>query len=113
MISFSKYIEKTFYNEIYDASEKYFLGNLEELGITYDYDGEVEVTDVDFKYVYAGHHGDGEIDIDILTDVYAVVTERTNHYENIIEKNRWLRVSAVGKPDAGIKNFKIPKKCTY
>lgn len=113
MISFSKYIEKTFYNEIYDASEKYFLGNLEELGITYDYDDEVEVTDVDFKYVYAGHRGDGEIDIDILTDVYAVVTERTNHYENTIEKNRWLRVSAIGKPDAGIKNFKIVKVDTY
>ena len=107
MISFSKYIEKTFYNEIYDASEKYFQGNLEELGITYDYDGEVEVTDVDFKYVYAGHRGDGEIDIDILTDVYATVVERNNHYENTKEKNRWLRVSAIGKPDAGIKNFRI------
>ena len=48
MISFTKYIEKTFYDEIYDASEKYFLGNIEELGITYDYDDEVEVTDVEF-----------------------------------------------------------------
>ena len=29
-----------------------------------------------------GHRGDGEIDIDILTDVYATVVERNNHYEN-------------------------------
>ena len=48
-----------------------------------------------------------------MTNVYAVVTERTNHYENTIEKNRWLRVSAIGKPDAGIKNFKIVKVDTY
>ncbi|MFS1663240.1 ImmA/IrrE family metallo-endopeptidase [Streptococcus sp. zg-JUN1979] len=113
MISFTKYIEKTFYNEIYKASEDYFLDHLEELGITYDCDDEVEVTDIDFKYVYAGYRGDDEVDIDILTDVYAVITERTNHYENINDKNRWLRVSAIGKPDAGIKNFRIVKVDAY
>lgn len=113
MISFTKYIEKTFYNEIYEASEDYFLDHLDDLNITDDYDDEVEVTDIDFKYVYAGHRGDGEIDIDILTDVYAVITERTNHYENTSDKNRWLRVSAIGKPDAGIKNFRIVKVDTY
>lgn len=112
MISFSKYIKKTFYNEIYEASEQYFIEHLEDLGITYDYD-EVEVTDVDFKYVYAGHRGDGEIDIDILTNVYAIVTERTNHYENTIDKNRWLRVSCIRKPDAGIKNFRVVKVDCY
>lgn len=113
MISFTEYIGKTFYNEIYEASEEYFLDHLDDLNITDDYDDEVEVTDIDFKYVYAGYRGDGEIDIDILTDVYAVVTERTNHYENAIEKNRWLRVSAIGKPDAGIKNFRVVKVDTY
>lgn len=112
MISFTKYIEKTFYNEIYEVSEEYFLDHLEELGIAYDYE-EVEVTSIDFKYVYAGHRGDGEIDIDILTDVYSVVTERTNHYENTRDKNRWLRVSAIGRPDAGIKNFRIVKVESY
>ncbi|MEQ9809721.1 ImmA/IrrE family metallo-endopeptidase [Streptococcus jiangjianxini] len=112
MISFSKYIEKTFYNEIYEASEQFFNEHLEDLGITYDYD-EVEVTDVDFKYVYAGHRGDGGIDIDILTDVYAMVTERTNHYENTIDKNRWLRVSCIGEPDIGIKNFRVVKVESY
>lgn len=113
MISFTNYIKKTFYNEIYEASENYFLENLEALGITDDNDDEVEVTDVEVKYVYAGHRGDGEIDIDILTDVYATVTERTNHYENTSDKNRWLRVSCIGKPDAGIKNFRVAKVDAY
>lgn len=113
MISFTNYIKKTFYNEIYEASENYFLENLEALGITDDNDDEVEVTDVEVKYVYAGHRGDGEIDIDILTDVYATVTERTNHYENTSDKNRWLRVSCIGKPDAGIKNFRVIEVDAY
>ena len=64
-------MEKTFYNEIYNASEEYFLDHLEELSITCDCDDEIEVMDIDFKLIYAGHRGDGEIDIDILTDVYA------------------------------------------
>ena len=113
MISFTRYIEKTFYNEIYNASEEYFLDHLEELSITCDCDDEIEVMDIDFKLIYAGHRGDGEIDIDILTDVYATVVERNNHYENTKEKNRWLRVSAIGKPDAGIKNFRIIKVDAY
>lgn len=82
MISFSKYIEKTFYNEIYEASENYFLDHLEDLGITNNYDGEVEVIDVEVRNVYAGHRGDGEIDIDILTNVYATVSETTYYRED-------------------------------
>lgn len=113
MISFSKYIEKTFYNEIYEASENYFLEHLDDLGIICDYDDEVEVTDIDFKYVYAGNRGDGEIEIDVLTDVYATITERTNHYENISDENRWLRVSCIGRPEAGIKNFRIVMVDSY
>lgn len=113
MISFRKYIEKTFYNEIYEVSENYFLDHLDDLGITYDYDDEVEVIDIDFKRVYAGNRGDGEIEIDVLTDVYATVTERTNHYENTRDKNRWLRVSCIGKLDAGIKNFRVVKVDSY
>ena len=113
MISFSKYIEKTFYNEIYDASEGYFLDNIEDLGIIDSDDDEVEVVQIDVKNVYAGLRDDGEIDIDILTNVYATVIERTYHYENTTDKNRWLRVSCVGKPDAGIKNFRVIKVDTY
>ncbi|MDO8139818.1 ImmA/IrrE family metallo-endopeptidase [Streptococcus mutans] len=113
MISFSKYIEKTFYNEIYEASENYFLDHLEDLGITNNYDGEVEVIDVEVRNVYAGHRGDGEIDIDILTNVYATVSETTYYREDEVEKNRWLRVSCAGKPDAGIKNFRVAKVDAY
>ena len=113
MISFTNYIKKTFYNEIYEASENYFLENLEALGITDDNDDEVEVTDVEVKYVYAGHRGDGEIDIDILTNVYATVSETTYYREDEVEKNRWLRVSCAGKPDAGIKNFRVAKVDVY
>ena len=112
MISFSKYIEKTFYNEIYEASEEYFLEHLEDLRVPCD-SVEVEVTDVDFKHVYAGHREDGEIDIDILTDVYATVTERTNNYENTSDMNRWVRVSCIGKPDAGIKHFRVVNVDAY
>lgn len=112
MISFRKYIEKIFYNEIYEASEEYFLEHLEDLGVPCD-SVEVEVTDVDFKHVYAGHRGDGEIDIDILTDVYATVTERTNNYEKTSDMNRWVRVSCIGKPDAGIKHFRVVNVDAY
>ncbi|HFU4519406.1 TPA: ImmA/IrrE family metallo-endopeptidase [Streptococcus suis] len=109
MISFTKYIKKTFYNEIYEASEEYLLAHLEELGITCDYDDEVEITDIDFKSIYAGRRGDGEIDIEILTHVHAEVTNHTNDDERTSDKHCWFRVSAIGRPDAGIKNFRIVK----
>ena len=77
------------------------------------HDGEVEVIDVEVRNVYAGHRGDGEIDIDILTNVYATVSETTYYREDEVEKNRWLRVSCAGKPDAGIKNFRVVKVDVY
>lgn len=73
MISFTSYIKNTFYNDIYKASEEYFLEHLEDLGVIDNDDDEVEVTDIEVMYVYAGKREDDEIDIDILTNVYATV----------------------------------------
>ena len=73
MISFTSYIKNTFYNDIYKASETYFLEHLEDLGVLDNDDDEVEVTDIEVKYVYAGNREDDEIDIDSLTNVYATV----------------------------------------
>lgn len=113
MISFTSYIKNTFYNDIYKASEEYFLENLEDLGVIDNDDDEVEVTDIEVMYVYAGKREDDEIDIDILTNVYATVFGYNYNRDSPYEKNRWLRISCIGKPDAGIINFRIKKVDSY
>lgn len=113
MISFTSYIKNTFYNDIYKASEEYFLEHLEDLGVIDNDDDEVEVTDIEVMYVYAGKREDDEIDIDILTNVYATVFGYNYNRDSSYEKNRWLRISCIGKPDTGIKNFRIKKVDSY
>ncbi len=113
MISFTSYIKNTFYNDIYKASEEYFLEHLEDLGVIDNDDDEVEVTDIEVKNVYAGKREDDEIDIDILTNVYATVFGYNYNRGSAYEKNRWFRISCIGKPDAGIKNFRVRKIDSY
>ena len=113
MISFTNYIKNTFYNDIYNASEEYFLEHLEDLSVIDNDDDKVEITDIEVMYVYAGNREDDEIDIDILTNIYATVFGYHYNRDSAYEKNRWLRISCIGKPDAGIKNFRVKKVEPY
>lgn len=114
MTSFTEYIKSNFYNALYEAGEDYFLEHLDELNITLGYDEEeVEVYDVEIEYVYAGNRGDGFINIDVLLNVYASIRYANNHDEIEETRNRWLRLSCKGKPEAGIKNFEIIEISSY
>lgn len=103
----AEYIKENFYDKIYIASKSYFLDNLENLGISNDFNEDIEVVDMDIMRVYAGQHDGHEIAIDVLANLYASVTQRNNHFEDTNEMNHWVRVKCFARPEAGLKDFRI------
>lgn len=115
MASLKEYIKKYFLNDITKAGEAYFLKNAVDLDISVHRDSEeISITYSNIHEVYAGNRNDELIDIDILLDIYAIVSWSPSSCESLsARKNQRLRIYCTALVDAGIKNLQIRNISPY
>lgn len=112
MASFTKYIKKNFYNQLYDASEEFVLDNLDELGLV-EYNETAEVYDAEIMNVYADFQEGNCLHFDVLMNNYIQVKSADNHNDSEDSRNRWVRIKCSGVLDAGVKDFQIKEVLPY
>ncbi|CDG05790.1 helix-turn-helix domain-containing protein [Lactococcus lactis] len=112
MSSFTKYVKKYFYNQLFSASEKFILTNLDELGLI-EADEEVEIYDAEIMNVYADYSNEDLLNFDVLVNNYILVKTADNHHDEEDTRNRWVRVRCSGILNAGVQNFTIKQVSSY
>ena len=112
MSSFTKKKKKYFYNQLFSASEKFILTNLDELGLI-EADEEVEIYDAEIMNVYADYSNEDLLNFDVLVNNYILVKTADNHHDEEDTRNRWVRVRCSGILNAGVQNFTIKQVSSY
>ncbi|MGY3707313.1 MULTISPECIES: hypothetical protein [Lactococcus] len=109
MASFTKYVKNKFYNQLFNASDKFVVMHRKELGF---YSGWVETYDLEVKHVYARNSSTEELDFDAIVncDISLKAWRDSNDGEL---RNRWLRIRCCGVLDPGIKGFRIRQVQQY
>lgn len=109
MASFTKYVKNKFYNQLFDASDKFVVMHRKELGF---YSGWVETYDLEVKHVYARNSSTEELDFDAIVNCDISLKALRDSSDGEL-RNRWLRIRCCGVLDAGIKGFRIKQVQQY
>lgn len=115
MASITQYVKEHYFNEIAEAGKEYFLKHAHILGVAMGVASEVVTVEYSkIEYVTAGNRNDELIDIDVLLNVYAEVTQQIEMESSSTQKrNRWLRVSCTALVDDGLQNFQVKRVTPY
>lgn len=115
MASITQYVKEHYFNEIAEAGKGYFLKHAHTLGVAMGVASEVVTVEYSkIEYVTAGNRNDELIDIDVLLNVYAEVTQQIEMESSSTQKrNRWLRVSCTALVDDGLQNFQVKRVTPY
>ena len=88
MASFTKYVKNKFYNQLFDASDKFVVMHRKELGF---YSGWEETYDLEVKHVYARNSSTEELDFDAIVNCDISLKALRDSSDGEL-RNRWLRI---------------------
>lgn len=108
--SFTKYVAKKFYNELYGVIDNYLQKNKDNIDL-YLYRvnniDTISLADITVKFVDVSDLPGMEIEFDVAVEAEIEVHERDYHYDETEECRQWFMLHCSGDIDFKLKDFAI------
>ncbi|MCH3914701.1 MAG: hypothetical protein LKE29_05400 [Acidaminococcaceae bacterium] len=108
--SFAQYVDKNFYDDIYDAVQSYARNHADRLDLRFykvKTIESLELSGISFKSVKIFDLPGMEIAFDIIVDAELYATEANHHYDEGETRNQWFMVKCRGDLSKNLEDFKI------
>ncbi|MEG0736310.1 MAG: hypothetical protein RR441_05545 [Longicatena sp.] len=114
--SFTEYVAKQFYNELYGAIDNYLQENKDDLDLRLYRVNNIDtitLADITVKFVDVSDLPGMAIEFDVAVEAQIEVHERDYHYDETEECQQWLMMHCSGDLDCKLKDFAISSLDIY
>lgn len=114
--SFTEYVAKQFYNELYGAIDNYLQENKDDLELHLYRVNNIDtitLADITVKFVDVSDLPEMEIEFDVAVEAQIEVHERDYHYDETEECQQWFMIHCSGDLGCKLKDFIISSLDIY
>ena len=108
--SFTEYVAKQFYNELYGTIDNYLQENKDGIDLRLYRINDIDtitLADITVKFVDVSDLPDMAIEFDVAIEAEIEVHERDYHYDETEECRQWFMLHCTGDLDCKLKDFAI------